>query len=84
MQEIRVAFELRDSSGALVNSGNAERTIPPQGRVSRFIDELFPQAETSNFRGSVVTRAQTGEVVVIGLELQEGEKLTTLPVERIR
>ncbi|GAB4238513.1 MAG: hypothetical protein Kow00109_12960 [Acidobacteriota bacterium] len=83
---ITVSLELRDPDGTpsgLVGPGNnfAEVTIPANGRVAQFIDELFPQLEGQDFVGTLVIRAASGSFSAIALELgaQPGE-FTSLPV----
>ena len=59
-------------------------TIPdfaPKGHLARFIDELFPSVDTSDFEGTLVVRAAGGQVAATALELgPEPGQFTTLPV----
>jgi len=80
-QAIEVEISLKDTSGEAVPNGTGMLEIPAQGRVAAFIEELFPDADTVDFQGSICLRAATGEIAVVALELggQPGE-FTTLPV----
>jgi len=88
---VTVDLTLQDESGQPVANGNAVLNIPVNGRVSAFLQEYFPDADTSNFRGSMLiesrTRGHSSEPLqVIGLELEVGgtsPKFTTLPVEPV-
>ena len=42
---------LRDPNGDRVESGNAVLQLPPDGRVARSLEELFPAADTAEFKG---------------------------------
>ncbi|MDA2930861.1 CHRD domain-containing protein [Acidobacteria bacterium AH-259-O06] len=79
-----VNLTLRDAQGAAVENSTATIMLSPRGRVSQFINELFPNANTDNFQGTLEIRAEGGEIAVIALELgtQAGE-FTTLPVTEL-
>ena len=76
-----VNLTLRDSQGQAVENGTATLMISPRGRISQFIDELFPDANLEDFQGTLEIRPEGGRVAVIALELGmlPGE-FTTLPV----
>lgn len=79
-----VELTLKDESGEVVANGTASRTIEPQGRVAEFIEELFPEADTADFKGEICVRAQAGRIAVVALELDfTGGVFTTLPVSSI-
>ncbi len=51
------------------------------GHLAKFIDELFPEADTDDFVGTLVVQASGGEIVATALELgDEPGQFTTLPV----
>ena len=49
-------------------------TLPAQGKMAKFVDELFPSAPT----GTLLVSADGGEIAVLALELV-GTSLITLP-----
>ena len=57
--------------------------ISAQGRMSTFIEELFPDADTTEFKGTLTIRTDQGQVAVIALELGGAGELTALPVSPI-
>lgn len=73
---------LRDKQGQQVTNGS--RTIenfPAAGHLAKFINELFEQANTDNFEGTLVVEATGGRVTGTALELGSlPGQFTTLPV----
>ncbi len=83
--EIMVTFTLKDTSGQDVANGAVERLLGVNARLAKFIDEIFPDANTTDFVGTISVRANNGTVVVIALELgSEAGELTALPVSPIQ
>ena len=78
-----VEFDLKDEGGNTVLGGRASRRIEAGGRIAEFIEQLFPEADTTFFRGEVSVRAQAGRVAVMALELDTDGVFTTLPVSPI-
>ena len=78
-----VEFDLKDEGGNTVLGGRASRRIEAGGRIAEFIEQLFPEADTTFFRGEVSVRAQAGRVAVMALELDTNGVFTTLPVSPI-
>ncbi len=79
-----VELTLKDESGEVVANGTASRTIEPQGRIAEFIHEIFPDADTTDFKGEICVRSQAGRIAVVALELDfTGGVFTTLPVSSI-
>lgn len=79
---VNVALSLNNQSGNQVPNGSAAiSNLAPLGHVARFISELFPEAETEDFLGTVTATITGGEIAATAIELgtQEGE-FTTLPV----
>lgn len=76
---------LKNPSGVEVAGGRAELELPARGQAALFIHQLFPQAETENFQGTICVQARAGSVAVVALELgnQPGE-FTTLPVSVVQ
>ena len=61
--------------------GEATLQLPANGHVARFIEELFPDADTSEFEGTLTVTAKKGTIA--GTAIQVGSKpgeFTTLPV----
>lgn len=58
--------------------------IPALGRHSQFIDELFDAPKGSDFAGTLEVECLEGDIAVLGLELEQGKRFTTLPVTRLR
>jgi hypothetical protein len=82
-ETVTVDLSLKDEDGGVVANGTAVRVIPVNGRVSEFIDEYFPNAQTAGFQGTMCIEAQSGQIAAVGLELELGganPKFTTLPV----
>lgn len=81
-EEITVDLQLKDEDGVEVGGGSSQRTIPAWGRLAEFIETLFPEADTTGFKGVITVRSQAGTIAVIALELETGAepKFTTLPV----
>ena len=79
--EALVELTLRDIDGEVVAGGVQTLTLPPNGREAIFIDELFPNAATENFQGSV-TLISSIPVAALALELASGQ-VTTLPVVEV-
>lgn len=81
---LTVVLELRDESGEVV----AERTLedfPARGHLSEFIEQIFPAADTDDFRGTVTVRALEGRIAGTAIELDVVTKqFTTLPVTPLK
>ena len=75
--------ELKDESGLVVPGGEASRHIEAGGRIAQFIQGIFPEADTTDFKGEISIRARAGQIAVIVLELETGRAFTTLPVSPI-
>ena len=80
MSEQTVGFILKDESGNTVSGGRYSQSIPGRGRIAAFIEQLFPNAETSEFKGELSIEAQGGFVAGMALEFNYDGGFTTLPV----
>ena len=78
-----IDLELKDEDGLVVPGGEASRTIEAGGRIAEFIEQFFPDADTTDFKGEITIRAGAGQIAVIVLELEVGRAFTTLPVSPI-
>ncbi|HEY3131306.1 MAG TPA: S8 family peptidase [Acidobacteriota bacterium] len=82
---VSLTLTLRTKSGDMVNGGQVSLTLPANGHLARFIQELFPDADTQEFDGTLTVTAQGGNVA--GTAIQLGSKpgqFTTLPVTALR
>jgi len=82
IRAVSLQLTLRNPQGQEVAGGR--RTIdnfPARGHLAQFIHELFPQAQTDVFEGTLVGIATGGQIAATALELgsQPGQ-FTTLPV----
>ena len=81
-----LGLETMTATCHLMQDGEVLETTPipleASGQVARFIDEWFPETETSDFVGSVRCIAPEGELFTgVALELDAGNRIfTTLPV----
>ena len=60
------------------------RNLAAGGHLARFVEELFPEANTQNFHGTLSVEVTGGKVAATALELgsKPGE-FTTLPVTQV-
>ena len=81
-QALTLNLTLRNSLGEVVASGTETiENFPVAGHLSRFIDELFPDADTDDFEGSLVVQVTGGKVAATAIELDPAAGLfTVLPV----
>ena len=77
---VDIALSLRTTADGEVATANIE-DFAGRGHLAKFISELFPNADTSDFEGSLVAKVTGGSIVATVLELgtQPGQ-FTTLPV----
>ena len=59
---LSLALALRDAGGVEVREGSAQLQLPANGRTSRTLDELFPNADIDNFQGTLTVTAEGGTV----------------------
>lgn len=79
---VSVTLSLNNQNGEQVPGGSVSIVdLSPLGHQARFISELFPEAETEEFLGTLTGTVAGGKVAATALELgvQPGE-FTTLPV----
>ena len=71
-----------NTQGVPVSNGTATiENFPAAGHVAKFIDELFPDADTDDFQGTLVVEVIGGKVAATSLELgPEAGQFTSLPV----
>jgi hypothetical protein len=77
---VNLALTLRDAGGSIVTNGFEQRTLPAGGHIAQFVHELFPNADTREFEGTLTATSESGPIAGIALQLgaRPGE-FTTLP-----
>ena len=79
-QAAALDLKLRTQEGVEVASATIDELVA-NGHLAKFINELFPEADTDDFVGTLVVQASGGEIVATALELgEEPGQFTTLPV----
>lgn len=77
--ELTIDLTLRNAQGQAV--ANDTRTLPPGGHFAKFINELFPNARTEDFDGTLLVQARGGKLAGAALELGSSPgQFTALPV----
>ena len=78
-ENVVVFLELKDENGDVVDV--AAENLDPMARIAKFVDELFEDADTVGFRGTVCVSTDDSEVAVIAIEQGTGDgEFTTLQV----
>ncbi len=82
--EVRVSLTLKDSRKSKLGDVEACLTLPPQGQVARFIQELLEYVE-GGFHGTLLIEAEEGaKVAVTALEIgSEPGQFTSLPLSAV-
>ena len=82
---IQVTLELKDENGNVVDGGNPPATtLAGNEKIAKFLEDLFPDAQTTTFTGTICVSAQSGQIAVIALELDFFNNVfTTLPVSAV-
>ena len=65
---VALGLELLNQQGDS-HSPPIEIQIPAGGHLSKFINELFPAADTAAFEGTLVGRVDEGSIAVVAVEL---------------
>ena len=61
-----------------------EQILPGHGHVAQFINELFPEVDTTNFERTLVVEAVSGRVAAAVLQLGGAGEFLSLPVSPLR
>ena len=77
---IAVNLTLKDENGESVANGETSVDLAINGRSASFIHELFPQALTTNFRGTLCLETEMGTFAGVAIELELLRAFTTLPM----
>jgi hypothetical protein len=83
LEDIQVECKLRTETGAVILYGETLVDIKAGGRVAKFVSELFPGAKLGDSRWTLTLRASSGLISVLGVELENGARFTTLPVHPV-
>ena len=80
-----VTLTLFDTAGVQVPSGTRMiPSLPAGGHIARFLDELFPDADTDDFHGSLVISTFQGSLVATALEIGVAlGQFTAIPVLKL-
>ncbi|MEJ2076559.1 MAG: DUF5719 family protein [Acidobacteriota bacterium] len=85
IRPVSLELSLRNEQGEELPGG--QRTMeqfPALGHLAKFINELFPEADTTDFSGTLIVEVQGGKVVATALETgATAGEFTTLPVTPI-
>lgn len=82
---VSFGLTLRNPNGEPLPKGQTRMALLAHGRIARFVEELFPQADLSEFEGSLVITPEGGTVAATAMRI--GSKLgelTALPVAALR
>jgi len=79
---VTLQLTLRDEAGEAVPGGtHTIEEFPSLGHLAKFIEELFQEADTDDFRGTLVVEVTGGRVAASIMEFDSATaKFTTLPV----
>jgi hypothetical protein len=79
--DVTLALVVRTKTGETVPGGTTLLPLRANGHLSRFIEELFPNAFTDDFEGAVTIEAEGGNVAVTALDIDSRSGgLSPLPV----
>ena len=83
---VSVTLTLRDASGALVPAGiSSINSLPARGHHARFLEELFPEAQIQDFRGTIWVEVTGGTVAATAFEIGSNPgEFTTLTVTPVQ
>lgn len=84
-ERIEVYLILKDAKNSVTYTAEP-LTIPAQGQVSAFLEELFPEMDAKDFQGTLAIGTDgKARIAVVAIELgAETGLLTTLPVTPLR
>ena len=79
-----IRWVLRNANGIPATGGSAVSSIPANGRTGALIGDLFPDADTDDFRGTLTAEVSNGVVAAVILQLSNDPAGTlVLPVTPI-
>jgi hypothetical protein len=82
---VNLTLMLRDQNGTVVNGGQSSLTLAANSHLAQFVEQLFPDAATKEFEGTLTVTSEGGDVIATAIQLgsRSGE-FTTLPVTSLR
>ena len=82
---LRLELVLRDPGGVEVGGGSAKLELPANGTARRTLDELFPNADTENFQGTLTVTANGGtvaaDVIQVGSDSDDRTVMAVVPLQ---
>ncbi len=79
-----ILWVLREANGVPTPGGSAVSNIPENGRMGASIEELFPDADTDDFRGTLTAEVSEGAVAAVVFQVSDDPAGTlVLPVTPI-
>src|SRR5206468_2476933 len=82
-KSLEVKLSLRGLDGLEIAGGSASYTLAAGGHAAKLIDQWFPEADTSDFKGTVVASTEQTEEGITATAIQIGAsagEFTSLPV----
>lgn len=82
---VTLRLTLRETSGKEVLNGQTTLQLDPNGHTAKYVEQLFPNAGTEEFEGTLTVSVEGGQAVATAIQLgaRQGE-FTTLPVTALR
>jgi hypothetical protein len=82
---VTLTLTLRNERGEPLPGGTATLELRANARVAAFLEQLFPQAESSEFRGTLTVTAAGGDIAGTVLQISgQARQLVPLPVTPLR
>jgi hypothetical protein len=82
-RQVGLTFRLRNRAGEELQGGIKSLAMDPGGHLAKFIDELFPSADLTDFEGTLTVEVSTFNALITATALELGKQkgqFTTLPV----
>ena len=73
--ELVVSLSLKQEDGVEIANGSAQLMIPGQGHRASFLEELFPEADTQDFQGTICVRSSNGRLAVVAIEQSQSGRI---------
>ncbi|MGQ0735662.1 MAG: calcium-binding protein [Acidobacteriota bacterium] len=83
-EALDLVLTLRDPRGLEVAGGVATLRLPPNGRVTRVLRQLFPSAALDDFDGTLTATASGGDVAAMVTEVTATARRLVMPVLPLR
>ncbi len=78
---VSLRLTLRDASGAEVGGGTAQIALAANARVTRSLEEIFPNARTERFEGTLTVSAEGGTVAAtVSVGAGAEAQVTLMPI----